>query len=228
MKKWEAVIFDMDGTLFDTETISMKAWKRVGEKLHLPTSDTFILSLIGRTRKDQQVIFDTYMPKGWPQEEACRLHTLYKKEEKQQNGVPLMGDVKGLLEMVKNKGYRIAMATSASAEDVEFNLHHAGIAPYFEIIVNEEMISQGKPAPDVYLKTAEMLGVQPQKCLVVEDSLNGVRSAYRANTNVVMIPDKVSPTKEIETMCDYILNSLDELKKNDLRISSKRYKKRLM
>ena len=103
MKKWEAVIFDMDGTLFDTETISMKAWKRVGEKLHLPTSDTFILSLIGRTRKDKQVIFDTYMPKSWPQEEACRLHTLYKKEEKQQNGVPLMGDVKGLLEMVRSK-----------------------------------------------------------------------------------------------------------------------------
>ncbi len=80
MKKWEAVIFDMDGTLFDTETISMKAWKRVGEKLHLPTSDTFILSLIGRTRKDQQVIFDTYMPKGWPQKRAVFIRFIKRKK----------------------------------------------------------------------------------------------------------------------------------------------------
>ena len=73
MRHWKAIIFDMDGTLFDTETISMKAWKRVGETLQLPTSDEFILSLIGRTRKDQQVVFDSYMPKDWPQEEALSL-----------------------------------------------------------------------------------------------------------------------------------------------------------
>ena len=88
MRNWKAIIFDMDGTLFDTETISMKAWKRVGETLQLPTSDEFILSLIGRTRKDQQVVFDSYMSKDWPQEEACSLHTQFKKEEKLKNGVP--------------------------------------------------------------------------------------------------------------------------------------------
>ena len=118
MRNWKAIIFDMDGTLFDTETISMKAWKRVGETLQLPTSDEFILSLIGRTRKDQQVVFDSYMSKDWPQEEACSLHTQFKKEEKLKNGVPLMGDVKGLLDTVKAKGYTIAMATSASADNV--------------------------------------------------------------------------------------------------------------
>jgi len=211
MKKWKAIIFDMDGTLFDTETISMKAWKRVGETLQLPTSDEFILSLIGRTRKDQQVVFDSYMPKGWPQEEACRLHTQFKKEEKLQCGVPLMGDVKGLLDTVKAKGYMIAMATSASAEDVEFNLNHAGIKHYFEAIISDEMITHGKPAPDVYIKTAQQLGVSPQDCLVVEDSLNGVRAAYAAGTTVVMIPDKVPPTKEVEAMCNYILKRLDDL-----------------
>ncbi len=157
MRNWKAIIFDMDGTLFDTETISMKAWKRVGETLQLPTSDEFILSLIGRTRKDQQVVFDSYMPKDWPQEEACSLHTQFKKEEKLKNGVPLMGDVKGLLDTVKAKGYTIAMATSASAEDVEFNLNNADIQHYFEAIISDEMITHGKPAPDVYLKTAQQL-----------------------------------------------------------------------
>ena len=77
---------------------------------------------------------------------------------------------------------------------------------------SDEMITHGKPAPDVYLKTAQQLNLSPQECLVVEDSLNGVRAAFGAGTTVVMIPDKVQPTKEIKAMCNYILKSLDDLK----------------
>ena len=80
MRNWKAIIFDMDGTLFDTETISMKAWKRVGETLQLPTSDEFILSLIGRTRKDQQVVFDSYMPRaGRRKKHVVFIHSSKKK-----------------------------------------------------------------------------------------------------------------------------------------------------
>ena len=79
MKKWKAILFDMEGTLFDTEQISRIAWLATMERFHLPKSEQFILDLIGRTYQSAQVVFDAYMPKGWPQEEAYQYHEDYAK-----------------------------------------------------------------------------------------------------------------------------------------------------
>ena len=113
---------------------------------------------------------------------------------------------------MKAKGYTIAMATSASAEDVEFNLNNADIQHYFEAIISDEMITHGKPAPDVYLKTAQQLNLSPQECLCSGGQPKRCSGSVWCRYHSGYDSDKVQPTKEIKAMCNYILKSLDDLK----------------
>lgn len=201
----------MDGTLFDTEYISKIAWQKTGEKFNLPVSEAFILDLIGLNQITAQPIYEKYMPKDWPQKEAFQYHEDYALFYKQTYGIPTKGNLRAILETIKHKGYKIAMATSAVRESVDFNLSNAGIASYFEVIITGDMVDRGKPNPDIYLRAAKELGIEPTACMVIEDSYNGIRAAYHANTTVVMIPDLLQPTPEIAAMCNYQLQTLEDI-----------------
>ena len=213
MKKWNTIIFDMDGTLFDTEQISRLAWLEYGKVRDLPVTEEFILSLIGRSRQSAQIMFQKYMPSHFDDEDAYQFIHEYMREYKRIHGPLPKTNLKQLLIQLKEKGYKIALCSSSGIQSIEMNLNYVGIMEDFDVIVNGSMVSNGKPAPDIYLLTAEKLGVQPYECLVIEDSKNGIISGHEAGMDVIMVVDMIEPEDELRSICLEVFYQLDEILK---------------
>ena len=158
-----------------------------------------------------RVVFDAYMPKGWPQEEAYQYHEDYAMEYKKTHGPLPKCNLKQLFTALQEKGYRLALASSARRENVEFNLRHEGIQDVFEEIVVGKMVAHGKPHPDIYLETAKRLGLRKEDCLVIEDSKNGILAAHAAKMDVIMIPDMIAPDDELKAMCYQVMEKLEDI-----------------
>ena len=118
----------------------------------------------------------------------------------EQNGLKLMKGVMELLIYLRQSDYRIAIASSSGDQVIERYLEIAGMRQYFDRIVGGNQIQNSKPSPDIYLKACEVLGANPPDTIAVEDSPNGIRSAYRAGMIPVMIPDLIEPDEEIRQM----------------------------
>ena len=209
--KYKAIIFDMDGTLFDTEQISKIAWYEIGKKFNYPVSDEFILSLIGKTRESAQPQYRKYMPEHFDEDAAYAYRHEVMLKFKEEHGPLPKCDLKALFEAIKAKGYRIALCTGASRSSVDFNLNYVGCLDYFEVITDVSMVKKGKPAPDVYLHTAKLLNLDPKDCLVIEDNKNGILSGYDANMDVIMVIDMIAPDDECKAKTTHILDKLEDL-----------------
>lgn len=205
-----AVVFDMDGVLFDTEGVEYRAAGRIEREQNLPGVQAMILEALGMTQEKSVELF----LKHFPSEEAYRafeatLHRYYREAITPK--VPEKPGLHELLSYLEQKGLRVALATSSDLACVQRNFASSGIGRYFHFVVTGDRISHSKPHPEIYLSAAKALGVPPWQCVAVEDSFAGVRSAHGAGMRTVMVPDLLAPTEEILSLCCGQAPSLDQV-----------------
>ena len=209
-----AVVFDMDGVLFDTERIYRECWREAAEPTGLKNVDEISKACIGRTLQGTKEVFEAAKAEQGIDISFEELHedcSRRFKEKEERDGLPEKPGVHEILEYLKQNGIPVALASSTRKAAVMEHLDRAGITSYFQKIICGDMVEHGKPAPDIYLKACEELGVAPRQALAVEDSFNGIRSAYAAGLYTIMVPDQLPPTEEILAMVDKKCDSLTEL-----------------
>lgn len=207
----KAVIFDVDGTLLDTERIYMRAWKEAGKFLGYEVTDELLLKTRAVNVKEAAKIFEDYIGNGFSYSK-CRVERVRIAEEIIDRESPILKPgVETILNYLKDHQVKLAVASSTDRDKTIEHLAESEIADRFEVIVGGDMVEKGKPHPDIFLKTAELLGVAPQECMVVEDSPAGIKAAYAANMIPVMVPDCVQPTEEMKEMAYAVKDSLEAL-----------------
>lgn len=206
-----AVVFDMDGVLFDTQKVYSKTWMEVAEILNIKDIEEPLFHCIGRNRADQEIILKKYYPEGFPFEEFYRLKNEIFDRHIEEDGIPLMRGTKELLVYLNEVGAKIAIASSSRKDVVIHHVHQTGLSDMFQKIVGGDMVLHSKPSPDIYFKACDELGVNPTDAFAVEDSYNGIRAAVAAGMKTIMIPDMQPPTDEMDGLLHKRFNDLIEL-----------------
>jgi HAD superfamily hydrolase (TIGR01509 family) len=194
---FEAVIFDHDGTLVDTESPDFEACTMLCREHNLALSEEYWAGIVvGRIGGYDTLYHDLFESKGITRD-YMQQRLEYLWEITLQN-TQLMPGVTDLLTQLSAHGYRLAVATASDKAWVDRWLDHFGIKSYFQSISTSNDIINNKPAPDVYLHAARQLGVSPHKCLVFEDSPVGVEAAKSAGMTVVAVPNRVTRKLQFE------------------------------
>ena len=203
----KAVIFDMDGTLLDTERLFIDEWVKAEGK-ETPELREALCAIIGVTREQAERILYEKLGGDYPYEER-RIYVDKAFEAARNAGtLPLKPGAREILESLWQQGFKLALASSTIREMVIPEMISAGLYDYFDVIVTGDDAARGKPAPDIFLEAARRLELKADQCLVIEDSYNGIRSAHAAGMRAVMVPDIKPPTEEMEQLAESILPDL--------------------
>lgn len=213
-KPKQALIFDFDGLIVDTESISVNLFEKAFSKVGLTFDIDGFVKLVGTASGgvyDPWTIYADHTGKYSP-EEVREYHDRQVNEGVKQTE-PLEG-VLELIEEAKSKGLLLAVGSSSNKAWVYPKLKHFGIFDKFDTIVTGDDVAEAKPSPDIFLKVLERLQVKPENALVLEDSSNGTLAANRAGIRVVVVPNAIT-SREDHSRATYILPSLKHLQLAD-------------
>ncbi|MBQ8305919.1 MAG: HAD family phosphatase [Blautia sp.] len=212
MKQYKAVIFDMDGVIFDSENKVVECWQIVAEKYGIPDIEAACHDCLGLTREATEEVMMKRYGASFPYQTYKKECSALFHERYGEGRLPLKPGVVELLSWLRENRIRTALASSTRSEIVRQELSDAGIIDFFDKIICGDMVSRSKPAPDIFLKACEELGVKPEEAYAVEDSYNGIRSASAGGLMPLMVPDLAEPTEEMKKLAVAVLPSLMAVK----------------
>lgn len=212
MKNVEAVIFDMDGVIFDTESVYLDIWTKVFNKYKYKLERDVYISVMGTGRKNVMKVFTNRYGEDLP------ILDMYKEKDEmllqviESGQVPMKKGANEILKSLKDSGFKIALATSAKRERLKKQLKMSEIEWIFDTIVCGDDVINGKPNPEIFLKAAKNISVNPENCVVIEDSVAGIKAAHSAEMIAIHVEDLKKADKEILNHCYKNFNNLFEIK----------------
>ena len=207
----KAFIFDLDGTLIDTEKIYRIVWPKAVAALGHEFTDDMFLSLRSLGRPYAPARFKDWFGDDFDYDEARRIRKSFFDAYIAEHGIQLKPGALKILDYLHNHNIVTAIATATDITRATEYLKLTGLDGKFDKIISATMVDEGKPSPKVYAYACTQLDLNPNQCVAVEDAPNGIRSAYGAGLNVIMVPDLSKPDAELSSMLTYCADSLFDI-----------------
>lgn len=205
---YKAVVFDMDGVIFDSERAVMQCWKEVASRHNIPDIEKAVLACTGTTMVRTREIMLNLYGADFPYDEYASESSVIFHSRYDGGRLPMKPGVKELLTFLKEHDKKIALASSTRQQVVTDELRDAGIIGYFDRIICGDMVSRSKPAPDIFLKACEELNISPSDSYAIEDSYNGIRAAHAGGLHPIMVPDLLPADEEMQSLAEIVLPNL--------------------
>lgn len=208
----DAVIFDMDGVIFDTERVYLDLWKEIYPKHGYEMTKEFYLTLIGRDRKTCIKLLKDHFGNDFPGEKIFAECDKALKQAIDNRLVPMKTGVLEIINYLKSNNYKIAIATSSPRHKLDMQLKIHNLQDIFDAIVCADDVERSKPDPDIFFKAATKLNKKSEQCIVIEDSPSGIMAAYSAQMLPFHVEDLLPPTDEIIKYSNCQFKNLIEIK----------------
>ena len=208
----KAVIFDMDGVIFDSERLICDIWIDIATENNMVNMEKLMIDCVGLNDKATEEKFKEQYGEDYDYSYFKKISSKRYHDLADGGKLPKKPGVNELLEFLKENGYKTALASSTRVEVVTNQLREAGLIQYFDFIIGGDMVSHSKPDPEIFLKAADGIEVDITTAYIVEDSFNGIRAAYSAGAKPIMVPDMIEPDDEMREKSLIILKDLLEVR----------------
>lgn len=208
--KLKGAIFDMDGVLIDTEKLYIRFWKEAAAEFGYDMRDEHVFAVRSMARKYSIPKLKSMLGEDFPTEKVRSRRTELMNDFISKSGIETKKGLFRLLNHLRDSGIKIAVATATQRERTLSYLSRIGALEFFDAVICGDMVTAGKPAPDIYLTAAAELGLPPEECAAFEDSPNGLMAAHSAGCYTVMVPDLTQPDDEVSPYIDNVIEDLGE------------------